>query len=195
VPALIDTLRRDHASMESLLQVLEQEIAVFDRAGRPDFDLLADILDYFRSFPAQCHRPKEELLLAQLKARDPGRAVAARDIEVEHGQAAWRLESIARLVDVVVNEGKIERTALDADVRAFIGHQRRHMDLEERVVLAAAVASLAAEDWANLDARLADSGSPVCDREAEARFDRLRQRIARWGREDQADRAWLSQGR
>jgi len=194
VPALIDTLRRDHASMECLLQVLEQEIAVFDRAGRPDFDLLAGIFDYFRSFPAQCHRPKEDLLFAQLKARDPERAAAARDIEAEHGQAAGHLESIARLVDVVVNEGEIERTVLDADVRAFIGHLRRHIDLEERVMLATAVASLAAEDWADLDTRLADSGSPVYDREAEARFDRLRQRITRWEREDQADRAWLSQG-
>ena len=69
MPALIDSLRRDHANMEFLLKVLEQEIAVFDRSDRPDFDIIEGVVDYFRCYPAQCHHPKEDLLFAKLKAR------------------------------------------------------------------------------------------------------------------------------
>jgi hypothetical protein len=47
----------------------------------------------------------------------------------------------------------------------------------------------------HLDARLADTGDPPFSREAEAGFERLKQRIARWERENQADRARVSQGR
>jgi hypothetical protein len=50
-------------------------------------------------------------------------------------------------------------------------------------------------DWADLDARLADTKDPVFSREAEAKFEQLRHRIARWERENEADRARLSQGR
>ena len=67
MPALIDSLRRDHADMELLLKVLEQEIAVFDRSNRPDFDIIEGVVDYFRCYPAQCHHPKEDLLFAKLR--------------------------------------------------------------------------------------------------------------------------------
>lgn len=92
MPVLIDSLRRHHANMEILLQILEQQIAVFDRPGRPDFDIIEGIVDYFRSYPAQCHYPKEDLLFAKLKARDPEGAAAIIDIETEHAQAARRLQ-------------------------------------------------------------------------------------------------------
>lgn len=195
MPALIDSLRRDHADMELLLKVLEQEIAVFDRSDRPDFDIIEGIVDYFRSYPAQCHHPKEDLLFAELKARDPERAAGIIDIEAEHGQAARRLERFARLVGEVLDDQPIARGVLDAAVREFVEHERRHMQLEERELLPNALASLHAEDWTDLDARLADTRDPLFNREAEASFEQLKQRIARWERENQADRARLSQGR
>ena len=195
MPVLIDSLRRDHANMELLLQILEQEIAVFDRPDRPDFDIIQGVVDYFRSYPAQCHHPKEDLLFAKLKARDPEGAAGIIDIEAEHGQAARRLERFARLVDEVLDDQPIARGVLDAAVREFVEHERRHMELEERELLPNALASLHAEDWADLDARLADTRDPLFSREAEASFEQLKQRIARWERENQADRARLSQGR
>jgi hemerythrin-like domain-containing protein len=195
MPALIDSLRRDHADMELLLKVLEQEIAVFDRSDRPDFDIIEGIVDYFRCYPAQCHHPKEDLLFAKLRARDPEGAAGIIDIEAEHGQAARRLERFARLVDEVIDDQPIARGVLDTAVREFVEHERRHMELEERELLPNALASLHAEDWTDLDARLADTRDPLFNREAEASFEQLKQRIARWERENQADRARLSQGR
>jgi hemerythrin-like domain-containing protein len=195
MPALIDSLRRGHANMGLLLQILEQEIAVFDRPDRPDFDIIEGIVDFFRSYPAQCHHPKEDLLFAKLKARDPDGAAGIIDIEAEHGQSARRLERFARLVDEVLDDQPIARGGLDAAVREFVEHERRHMELEERELLPNALASLDAEDWADLDARLADTGDPLFSREAEAKCEQLKQRIARWERENQADRARLSQGR
>jgi hemerythrin-like domain-containing protein len=195
MPALIDSVRRDHANMELLLKVLEQEIAVFDRPDRPDFDIIQGIIDYFRSYPAQCHHPKEDLLFAKIKARDPDGAAGIIDIEAEHDQAARRLERFARLVDEVVDDQQIARGLLDATVREFVEHERRHMELEERELLPNALARLHAEDWADLDARLADTRDPLFSREAEAKYEQLKQRIARWERENQADRARFSQGR
>jgi hemerythrin-like domain-containing protein len=195
MPVLIDSLRRDHADMELLLKVLEQEIAVFDRPDRPDFDIIQGVLAYFRSYPAQCHHPKEDLLFAKLRARDPEGAAGINDIEAEHGQAARRLERFARLVDDVLDDQPIARGVLDTAVHEFVEHERRHMELEERELLPNALASLHAEDWADLDARLADTRDPLFSREAEASFEQLKQRIARWERENQADRARLSQGR
>jgi hemerythrin-like domain-containing protein len=181
--------------MQLLLHILEQEIAVFDGADRPDFDIVAGIVDYFRSCTAQCHHPKEDLLFAKLKARNPEGAAAMIDIVAERGQAARRLERFARLVDEVVDDQQIARGVLDAAVREFVEHEQRHMQLEERELLPNALASLNAQDWADLDARLDDTSNSLFSREAEARCEHLEQRLARWERENQADRARLSQGR
>jgi hemerythrin-like domain-containing protein len=194
MPELIDSLRRDHANMEILLQTLEQEIAVFDHADRPDFEIIEGVIDYFRSCPVQCHHPKEDLLFAKLKARDPEGAAAIIDIEAEHGQAARRLEGFARLVDEVFDDQPIARSVLDAAVREFAEHERRHIELEERELLPRALTSLHAEDWADLDARLADTRDPLFSPEAETRFEQLKQRLARWERENEAERARLGQG-
>ena len=195
MPAFVDSLRRDLANMELLLRVLEQEIAVFDHTDRPDFDIIEDIVDYFRFYPAQCHHPKEDLLLAKIKARAPDRAAVLIDIDAERGHAARRLERFAQLVEEVVNDKEVARGSLDAAAREFVDHERRHIEFEERELLPSALASLRAQDWADLDARLADTKNPLFSREAEARFEQVKQRIAYWERENEADRARLSQGR
>jgi hemerythrin-like domain-containing protein len=181
--------------MELLLRILEQEIVIFDHCDKPDFDILEGIVDYFRSYPAQCHHPKEDLLFAKLKARDPEGAAAMIDIEAEHSQAARRLERFAQLLAELLNDQEMARGVLNATVREFVAHERRHMELEERELLCRALASLRPEDWAELDIRLADTRDPLFSRATEARFEQLKQRIARWERENEADRAWISQGR
>ena len=40
MPAIIGSLLQDHHNMERLLQILEQQVAALDRAGRPDFEIL-----------------------------------------------------------------------------------------------------------------------------------------------------------
>ena len=195
MPAIIDSLRRDHRNMEQLLKILEQELAVFDQGEKPDFGILSGIVDYFRSYPDCCHHPKEDLIFAKLKERDPDGATVMVDIEVEHSQAHRRLGRLARLIDDVTNEQEVPRQVLDEAVADFVTHERHHMEIEEREFLPKALENLTAEDWAELDAKITDAKDPLFDPEFEARFERLAERLRRWEREDQAERAWLSQGR
>jgi hypothetical protein len=76
-----------------------------------------------------------------------------------------------------------------------VAHERRHLELEEHELLPAALEKLTAQDWVELDKRLTDAKNPPLSREVEARCDKLSESIIRWEREDQAERAWLSQGR
>jgi hypothetical protein len=47
MPTLVESQRRDPTSS----------------ASRPYFEIFEGIVDYFRSYPAQYHRPKEDILL------------------------------------------------------------------------------------------------------------------------------------
>jgi hemerythrin-like domain-containing protein len=68
---LLDILREEHRNIETLLRVLERELNIFDRAERPDYEVVQAVIDYFRDYPDRCHHPKEDVVFAKLKARDP----------------------------------------------------------------------------------------------------------------------------
>jgi hypothetical protein len=57
--------------------------------------------------PGAMPHPREDLLFAKLKARDPEDAAGIIDIAAEHGQAARRLKRFARLVDEVLDDQQI----------------------------------------------------------------------------------------
>jgi len=101
MPAVINSLLEDHRNMATLLDILDQELQVFDRGERPDFDVLLGIIEYFRTYPSQVHHPKEALIAARLARRDPGRARTISDIQSEHGQASCHLERFAKLIESV----------------------------------------------------------------------------------------------
>ena len=71
---IIEILREEHRNIEKLLRVMEQELSVFDRGERPDYEVFGAIIEFFKGAPELCHHPKEDIIYEKFKARDPGRA-------------------------------------------------------------------------------------------------------------------------
>jgi hemerythrin-like domain-containing protein len=182
---LLEILREEHRNIETLLRVLERELNIFDRAERPDYEVVQAVIDYFRDYPDHCHHPKEDVVFAKLKARDPAAAASVGDLEAEHRSGAERLRRAGRAVESVLSEREILRQAVDGIVRDFIEKERKHMEMEERVLFPAAARALGSEDWAEIDARLRDD--PSLDGANQEPFDALRRRILQWEQESAAD--------
>src|SRR6266545_2349504 len=177
---LLEILREEHRNIETLLLALEHELSIFDRAERPDYEVVQAVIDYFQEYPDCCHHPKEDVIFAMLKARDPAAAASVGDLEAEHRNGAKRLRLVARAVESVLGEQEVLRQTVDDIVRDFIEKERRHMEMEERVLFPAAASALQAEDWAEIDAKVGND--PLLDR-ANEKFNSLRQRILQWEQE------------
>jgi len=52
---IIEILHQEHQNIENLLRVMEQELSVFDRGERPDYEVLEAIIEFFKRYPASCH--------------------------------------------------------------------------------------------------------------------------------------------
>ena len=48
---IIEILRQEHRNIEKLLQVMEQELTVFDRGERPDYEVFGAIVEFFKNYP------------------------------------------------------------------------------------------------------------------------------------------------
>jgi hemerythrin-like domain-containing protein len=97
---VIEVLRKEHCNIESLLCVLEWELSLFDRGDRPNYELVLAVIEYFKDYPGTCHHPKEDMIFAKLKARDPATLSMIGDLEAEHREGAERLYRVARLSSV-----------------------------------------------------------------------------------------------
>ena len=48
---IIEILRQEHRNLEKLLRVMEQELSVFDRGERPDYEVFGAIIEFFKKYP------------------------------------------------------------------------------------------------------------------------------------------------
>jgi hemerythrin-like domain-containing protein len=191
MPKIIDILLEEHQNIEKLLLVLEHELEVFDASGRPDYEILQSIIQYFQDYPETCHHPKEEMIFAKLQARDPAAAKKFGDVEAEHEIEASRLRSFARAVDSVLADQEFLRESFHLAVQDFVAHQRRHLEREERLLFPASIKALRSEDWAEIDRRLDARQDPLFNSVAEEKFHNLQKTILRWEQETEESRAAL----
>ena len=90
MPKIIDLLLEEHRNIEKLLLVVEHELEIFDSSGRPDYEILQTIIQYFQDYPESCHHPKEEMIFEKLKARDPAAATGRQAADREFARPSLR---------------------------------------------------------------------------------------------------------
>lgn len=177
VSLTMDMLQREHRTMSRLLDLLERQITLFEKTEHPDYELISEITDYFRSFPDLYHHPKEELVLERLRERNPQAAAAVGDLEADHDGCAKHLDSFARNVVKVLLDAELPRDAFVRVARDFIDNERRHMKGEEQVFFPAAEENLTEADWLEIDARVAKFRDPLAATEMPHRFELIRKQI------------------
>jgi len=174
---IIEILRQEHRNIEKLLQVIEQELAVFDRGERPDYDVLGAIIEFFKKYPDSCHHPKEDIIYEKFKVRNPERAASIADLQGEHREGAIRLRRVAQAVESVLNDQDLVRENVDWIVRDFIDNERKHIALEDEVIFPAIIDALQPEDWAEIALTIADRYGPPSGADFEEQFSTLRRNI------------------
>ena len=174
---IIEILREEHRNIEKLLRVMEDELGLFDRAERPDYEVFGAIIEFFKNYPNSCHHPKEDIIYEKFKARDPSRAASIADLQAEHREGAVRLRRVAQTIDSVLNDQELLRESVDQIVRDFIDNERKHIALEDEVVFPAIVDTLQAGDWADIALTLADRYGPPSEADFEEQFSTLRRNI------------------
>ena len=114
---VIEVLRQEHRNIEKLLRILEQELSVFDRGDRPNYEVVVGIFDYFKDYPDSCHHPKEDMIFNKLKSRNPAAAAKIGDLRIEHVEEASRLRRAAQAVERVLADQDLLRETVDEIIR------------------------------------------------------------------------------
>ncbi|MDJ0948433.1 MAG: hemerythrin domain-containing protein [Alphaproteobacteria bacterium] len=176
--SVIDDLRQDHANIAKLLDTLEDQVRLFEAGEVPDYDLLERIVDYFLDYPASVHHPKEDLVLAKLRARDPVGAEAVGDLGAEHEEIAVETRRFAATLEELLQEAEMPRDAFPRAVRDFVDREREHMNMEDSRFLPVAEQALTQADWDDVAQEFQEQEDPVFGRLAQERFATLREYLS-----------------
>lgn len=188
MPAVVEELRRDHQNFENLLTVLEQEVAVFERSERPDYDVIEAVVRYFDDYSSRCHQPLEALILEKFTARDESAATAAGDLATGHAELGLQFRELASVIEEVVGGQDLPRAMLGRAVRRFAKLERRHIQMAEQTLLMPACKTLKDEDWREIEDRRSRGSDPLFGSRPAQEFAALSRRIVTWEQEDQAER-------
>ncbi len=183
---MMQRLGQEHRNFLHLLDILERQLAVFERGERPDYDVVTAIADYFTGFPERCHHPMEDLILRRLRERYPAAADAVGDLDGEHESLGTLALDFRQAVRNVLDEAEMRRETFRDALRHFIDAQRAHMKMEQERFFPVVQEVLTPEDWAELETAMTDEEDPVFGGQAAAEFEDLRHKILQWQAEDDA---------
>ena len=165
----------EHVYFNSLLELLRREVYVFHSGGRPNYELMCDIVSYLRDYGDEFHHPREDVAFARLAQRLPGMEIPLGRLVQEHRVIKQAGETLLRHIDAVLGGAIVPRGELETAAATYLVYYGNHLAKEEEDVLPLADKHLTAADWEAVKSAL--SGDPLIATDAK-RYRELRRRIA-----------------
>ncbi len=158
---VMSQLHEDHRNAARLLDLLEEQIGKIQQAGRADFEVMMDIMEYMTRYPDMHHHPTEDLVFERLVRRDAGTRAAVEDLLHEHKLLAEKGSTFHRALSEVVDGALVARDPLEQQGRDYIELLRRHMSKEEGQVFPLAKQRLRDEDWNAVEQAMGSMQDPL----------------------------------
>lgn len=176
----IQVIREEHAALAAMLKTLG--IALIRGPGNePEnfFDSLRAMLFYVDEFPERLHHPKESnLLFPRVGRLAPDTLETIAQLEKDHAQGGLAVRELQHLLLAWELMGESRHLAFNQAARRYIDFYTTHMQLEESVILPAALRVLSEADWRELDAAFGSNGDPLAGKyPRNPAYDRLFARI------------------
>ncbi|MCW8846545.1 MAG: hemerythrin domain-containing protein [Gammaproteobacteria bacterium] len=158
---VLKTLHTEHAHICRVLDFLEAQLGVLEQGGIPEWDLMGDVMHYMTNFPDLYHHPKEDLIFKRLRERQSGAVADIDEILAEHHELAGMGSRFRAAIQEVECGSVMSVKDFSKMARAYIDVQRRHVELEERVLFPLARQFLVPDDWQEVDEAIESRSDPV----------------------------------
>ncbi len=120
----------EHMDFLRLLDLLEKQVSVFQRADRPDYELMLDIIRYLRDFPDDLHHPREDAAFARLAQRYPGMELALRACTRSIALSPTRGRRCSRC-RAAVGGAMVSRSDVESAAATYLAYYRNHIHVED----------------------------------------------------------------
>lgn len=166
-------LRDEHRRIRSMLSCFEAQVERFERAERPDYEILEGSIAYCQEYLDRWHHVRENALLELLKVRAPAKAQACADLEDQHLDLARTTGELVQLFEAVERGAEYPREHLVEKSQMLVRDYCDHLDWEEASFFPAVIDHLLPEDWQAVTRRFADTADPLASNPVDQRYQAL----------------------
>ncbi len=161
---VLTSLLIEHEHIRKMLVCFDAQLAVFERAEPPDYDILSDSLAYCKDYLDVWHHPREDRLLDLLGRRDAGKAASLAELDDQHKGLAKCTVQVVRVFKDVAERGAVRlREELLRSGCELSNAYRHHLAWEEANFFPALDRTLEPDDWG-----VAQSDASRCEAAAHA---------------------------
>lgn len=128
----------------------------------PDFKLLWSIIYYIEEYPERKHHPKEEsVLFPRLRGHEEELDALLDELGQQHRNSSPHLQYLKTVIGRLEAEIPGAATELAGLVKDYDYFHKKHMQLEDSVVLPKAAALLTLDDWTAIAAAFGENSDPL----------------------------------
>lgn len=168
----------EHGYFNQLLKLLQREVDVFHLGGRPNYELMYDVVSYLREYGDQAHHPREDVAFALLAQRCPDMKLELGRLSQEHRVIAHAGETLLRQIEAILGGAIVPRGQLEVAAATYLVYYGNHIAKEEEDVVTRAAMHLTDEDWQAIKEAAPALRDPLFGKKAEQRYRELRRQIA-----------------
>ena len=168
----------EHVYFNQLLGLLQREVDVFHTGGRPNYELMYDIISYLREYGDQAHHPREDAAFERLAKRCPDMHLVLSRLEQEHRVIAQAGETLSRQIEAILGGSIVPRAEVEAAASTYLVYYGSHIAKEEEDVLTRAALNLTDADWEAVKNAAPKLRDPLFGKHAQERYRELRRQIA-----------------
>lgn len=166
----IEILLSEHETIRLVLTAFEDQLARFQDARKPDYEILQGSIAYCRECLDRWHHPREDALLVLLELRAPSAAAACQDIEGQHRHLAKASGDLVQLFEAVEQGAFFLREDLVRQGQSLVESYRQHLDWEETHFFPVVSDKLQPEDFCSIAERFADGYDPMAQGPVDRRY-------------------------
>lgn len=158
----IDVIHAEHRALVAVLQAFRVVLdGIRDGEFKPDFQLLAALIEYITEVPDKLHHPKEDdYLFVKVRERIPEAAKLLDTLEAQHAEGARGTSMLRGALVHYQVAGDAGFVEFDKTARIYIDASWNHVNTEEAQLLPLARQFLSADDWAAIDAAFEANKDP-----------------------------------
>ncbi len=174
---MLDRIHREHGYMVRLLGILQSKLSLLKKEEAVNYSLIAEVVDYFIHHAERVHHPKEDILYHHyIKHYDHDGRV--EDLEAEHVALTELSGAFSTTLTMILKDAVVPHSVFVEQLEAFLVRQRRHLEIEERLVFPRIVEAFTIDDWQHVETLWHENeDDPVFGDTIDQRYRQLAERV------------------
>ena len=158
---ILTELHQDHVNLNKLLVILGLKIDKLRGGDSPNFNLMADVINYIASYADGYHHPREDKLYDYFSGRSEALDTHLLHCAVEHQKLKASSIQLIEAIDGVLHDAVMPMTEFVNLLDGFVILQTAHLDSEEGHLFPLIQGVASEEDWAIIDGLLPQESDPL----------------------------------